>query len=66
MAELIRIRILYYELCQKEFRTRKNLKMFLKGKLDSEILRAEEIKKDYSEFLELKKFLLENKHEEDE
>ena len=57
----MKIRILYHEVKEKEFRSKKTLKNFLKIRLDSEILRVIEMKDRIGYMREIKKFLMEER-----
>jgi hypothetical protein len=53
----MKVKILYYELKEKEFRSEKTLRKFLKNKLPSEILNACEYKNKIIFNLEIRRFL---------
>lgn len=56
--------VMYCEPKQRTFSSKKTLKSFLKTKLDSEILRALEVKCGIYYALELRQFMVENKYDE--
>lgn len=53
----MKIEIVYYELCKKQFRSKNSLNKFLKSKFDMEILTVCEYKKGVCYRLEKGKFL---------
>jgi hypothetical protein len=55
----LKVKVLYYELKEREFRSYKTLNKFLKKKLPDEILRAIETKEGIQYMLELGQFLYE-------
>lgn len=57
----MKVKILYYELKEKEFRSQKALQKFLRTLLPSEILRAVKYEKGIGYMLEICQFINENR-----
>jgi hypothetical protein len=61
-AAEMKFRIVYYDMKEKEFTSKKTMEKFLKKHLDSEILRVLEVKATHFELREIRQFLEVYKH----
>jgi len=59
----MKIEIIYHEIKQKKFRSKKTLSKFLNTKLDSEILRVIQVENGINYMVELRTFLDRYKYE---